>query len=592
MKINDNTKASDKKISTFLNKKNLKIFASVLITIFLIIGGIKCADKILRNNLSHFKYDPFLKNKTDYDVLFYGSSHVINAIFPMQLWEDYGITSYNLSMHSCGVAANYEILEQSLKYHKPKVIVLDVLLPNGTSNTTKVGSLHNAYDAFPLNFSKFRYLYALSKEREDISLSEFVFPFSLYHSRWSEKNIKFQTLFSHDMNREMGAESRIAVATPNNFKRLAHDVHNDPENLPNLEKFIQYCKKKKIPLVLVYIPYPADQNAQKWANTCSIVAQNYDVPYIDLFDQNLVDFQIDCYDGGSHLNPSGARKVTDYLGQYLASNYSLSDKKENPKYAKKWNAWYEDYRNLLKENLIKQNNFKNILMLLNNSNFTAEVKFSERYTPDSIEKKLLNQVNQTVKEQNVDYKKMDFLDAIVEVTDVKTGETFYKAEFYKESNGNLKKFDRHANQENIKKAQEQNKLTARFDIKNSGEKENTVKILTNSSKTNFESPKWFIQKDGSGKMLQCNDKSIDFSFECVGDGKVEVILRGRDWKDLRGVRIPMKVDYTKLVINGEKVITSPKTVYHDAPFKWQKQVKDGEVITVHAEWKPTQSGNN
>ena len=77
----------------FFNKKNLQRLGAVLLTLLLIIIGLKAANKILRNNESNFKYDPFFKNKTDYDVFFMGSSHVLNGIFPMQLWNDYGITS-------------------------------------------------------------------------------------------------------------------------------------------------------------------------------------------------------------------------------------------------------------------------------------------------------------------------------------------------------------------------------------------------------------------------------------------------------------------------------------------------------------------
>ena len=113
---------------------NIKRAGAVLLTLALIIVGLKCSNKILRNNSSYFKYKAFLENKTDYDVLFYGSSHVTNAIFPMQLWHDYGITSYNLAQHDCGVAVNYYLLELTLKKKTPKVIVLDVLL-------TRVGAV-------------------------------------------------------------------------------------------------------------------------------------------------------------------------------------------------------------------------------------------------------------------------------------------------------------------------------------------------------------------------------------------------------------------------------------------------------------------
>ena len=33
------------------------------------------------------------------DVIFAGSSHMLNGVLPMKLWENYGFTSYNIGQH-------------------------------------------------------------------------------------------------------------------------------------------------------------------------------------------------------------------------------------------------------------------------------------------------------------------------------------------------------------------------------------------------------------------------------------------------------------------------------------------------------------
>ena len=38
-----------------------------------------------------------------------------------------------------------------------------------------------------------------------------------------------------------------------------------------------------------------------------------------------MDFSKDTYDGGLHLNLSGAEKITEYLGEFLRNEYELPD---------------------------------------------------------------------------------------------------------------------------------------------------------------------------------------------------------------------------------------------------------------------------
>ena len=56
------------------------------------------------------------------------------------------------------------------------------------------------------------------------------------------------------------------------------------------------------------------------------------------FAMDTVDYQTDMHDPDSHLNPSGARKITDYMGRLLSQQYKIPDQRNNPEYQ----SWYED----------------------------------------------------------------------------------------------------------------------------------------------------------------------------------------------------------------------------------------------------------
>ena len=154
--------------------------------------------------------------------------------------------------------------------------------------------------------------------------------------------------------------------------------------------------------VVINIPYPASKEAQLWANAAIKMAEDMDVTAINMQYGEVVDFDTDCYDSNSHLNPSGARKVTELLGKVLTQNFELEDKRENAEY-ESWNEAYEEYYDFLVNKMINQNDYKITLMLLNNSNFKADIVSKQSYSPDDIEKKLIDQLGNNVTFRRAQY---------------------------------------------------------------------------------------------------------------------------------------------------------------------------------------------
>lgn len=58
-------------------------------------------------------------------MLFMGTSHVLNAVYPMELWNDYGIVSYNFGGHGNYLPTTYCIMKNALEYTTPKLMVID-----------------------------------------------------------------------------------------------------------------------------------------------------------------------------------------------------------------------------------------------------------------------------------------------------------------------------------------------------------------------------------------------------------------------------------------------------------------------------------
>ena len=385
--------------ASFIFNSKAKRVISILLVILLLVSGIWFLNRVFLRDSSRYKYKPFLEEDTDYDVLFFGTSHVINGIFPMQLWKDYGITSYNFGGHGNSIAASYWAMKNAIAVHKPRIAVLDVYFAGANSAKMDISQAHLSFDAIPLNLNKIRAAADIFSE-DSQSRNELIFPLSVYHNRWTELNSDMvkSGFGKSDAGCEKGAESRIAVAVPDEMRRIdeAEMLTEETVALQYIRKFIDYCRAEDIEPVLINIPYPANEDSQKAANAAMALAEEEGVPAINFQYLELVDFDTDCYDPNSHLNPSGARKVTAYLGSFLKKEYSLTDHRDDTRYSTIWDQDYEDYHNFLKEKILSNNDLKVELMLLNNENFIGELYVRGMYKLDPVEEKLLKQVEDTV----------------------------------------------------------------------------------------------------------------------------------------------------------------------------------------------------
>ena len=68
------------------------------------------------------------------------------------------------------------------------------------------------------------------------------------------------------------------------------------------------------------------------ANSAEVIADIYDVPYLNMLDQDIIDLKTDLNDLG-HLNALGAHKVTSYIGKWLNNNTELEDHRNDDSYA-------------------------------------------------------------------------------------------------------------------------------------------------------------------------------------------------------------------------------------------------------------------
>lgn len=106
-----------------------------------------------------------------------------------------------------------------------------------------------------------------------------------------------------------------------------------------LDKLTKLCKINNIELVLIKAPSLYPYWYDQWERQIEKYAEDNGLLYInflELANEIGLDFSKDTYDGGLHMNLSGAEKITKYFGQILMEETDLRDRRSEEALAVKW----------------------------------------------------------------------------------------------------------------------------------------------------------------------------------------------------------------------------------------------------------------
>lgn len=315
------------------------------------------------------KRKSFYEKEQDIDVIFLGTSLVIDGIFPMELWREYGIASYNYAGHAEHLTVNYWNLKNILNYTNPKLVVVDVFT---IASETKVygpdmSYLHMSIDAMPFSLTKIQAVNDLVPAGEN--KLEYLFNFILYHSRWEELSILDVDV---DYNMCNGSENQIGTVFSEPPELIGEEeyVEVDGYGVEYLKRIIELCQEKDVECLLINLPY--SQNDQRVTNYGKVIADEYGVNFFNMMQkEGIINYATDLSDGTFHMNPSGAVKVSECLGKYLIENYDIPDRRIDRDYIS-WEKDYQKYKENVEFQLIRNcNNLYDYLTLLYNKNVNS-----------------------------------------------------------------------------------------------------------------------------------------------------------------------------------------------------------------------------
>lgn len=306
-------------------KNVIKSICFILILIILLVTSVYLL--IPKTNFHKYKLQDFLdyeilEEKDDtIDILFVGDSLVYSSVSPMEIWNEYGFTSFDCSTPAQLTKTSYEYIKVAIERQHPKVIFMEanVLFRDPAKRT-------------------------FDRKIKDITTKYSII--SKYHDNWKDL-LQYGTVIN--INKGYKYINKIKKATANDYMKDTNKVETIPEiNLEYFDKIVELCNSNNIKLILFGVPSMKSWNYSK-DEVINEFVKKYNIAFIDLNleDSLKIDWEKETKDRGSHLNHDGAKKVSLYLGKYISDNNLAISHKDDSKY-NEWNIAYDKYLDELK----------------------------------------------------------------------------------------------------------------------------------------------------------------------------------------------------------------------------------------------------
>lgn len=300
----------------------------------------------------------YYQEEKDHDVIFIGDCEVYENFSPAVLWEEYGINSYIRGSAQQLIWQSYYLLEDTLRYEKPKVVIFNVLSMQYNEPQREA---YNRMTLEGMRWSVSKINAIRASMTADENFLDYVFPLLRYHSRWSEVSTEdFEGMFYAPKVSHNGYYMRVDVKPAENVPegRILADYRFGNNAYDYLDRITKLCKENGITLILVKAPSLYPYWYEEWEEQIESYAEENELLYInflDLVEETGLDFSTDTYDAGLHLNLSGAEKITRYLGEVLVEKTGLPDRRGEEHLSEIWEEKIDAYEQEKEEQYEKIN---------------------------------------------------------------------------------------------------------------------------------------------------------------------------------------------------------------------------------------------
>ncbi len=265
-------------------------------------------------------YSAYYFGKTErnsIDTVFIGTSHQFCSVDVNILNQEYGMNSILLASRSQNLMLSYYAVLEAIELQHPKTIVMEacaaVICGEEPTELGKVSFL----DYMP-NCLKTKWK-AVQATRDPAYL--YYYPLTALHGNWGDVRLQDLKLPQKMKNGERYCYSYTITTPVEAWNIVPPNTKSDlrEASVRWLEKITELCKSSNIELILYISPYSADRDTQMQYNAIADFAEENNIQFYNLMhEMDAIGLDLDCdYMDFGHLNRSGQKKLTHYLGRLL-----------------------------------------------------------------------------------------------------------------------------------------------------------------------------------------------------------------------------------------------------------------------------------
>ena len=315
--------------------KNVLSCAAVVLVFLLVLSLVTMLlqPKYMTDLVEGSMLSQYYREAGGHDVIFVGDCEVYANFSPMELYRQRGITAYVRGSSQQLIWQSYYVLKETFEYETPEIVVFNV---NSMRYSEPVKEAFNRLTIDKMKWSdeKWGIIHASMTEEED--LWSYLFPILRYHSRFDELTAEdFEYLFKvkdttwngHLMNKEVKPLGTLPA------KRMQSSYEFGDICWDYLDKMRLLCEENGTELILIKAPsvYPYwfdeyDAQIEGYAAEHGLSFYNF----LDYVEEIGIDYSVDTYDGGLHMNLAGAKKLSGFFADILAENHGAADHRGDP----------------------------------------------------------------------------------------------------------------------------------------------------------------------------------------------------------------------------------------------------------------------
>ncbi len=249
--------------------------------------------------------------RVNQDILLFGSSRCMHHYNPSIITDSTGMSCYNVGKDGLGIIYHYAKLTAILEYHKPKVVVYDVI------TSFDLVSEHG-YDKY---IASFRPYYGLGETEEIIADMSPMEHYKNFSSMYKYNHVFIQMISDNINPRQkvMGNGYKPIDKLMTVFPEIEQDkpiVDIDSLKYKYLCQFIARCKKEGIKLIFSLSPCYKKTFSIAYTPIINLCKKE-NIPFLDFYSHPEFALNRDYFYDSTHLNCNGADAYTRKFAEEL-----------------------------------------------------------------------------------------------------------------------------------------------------------------------------------------------------------------------------------------------------------------------------------